>query len=202
MHNRFVKRIKSGDIDSIEELKADFKALAKLTHPDANGSGGDDFIRIRAEYEAAFRDFNRHRFGGSWEGSGVRSDEDAAYAGLAALFKRGFPRLPRHDKQRLRYEYLLQLVRNSCEATLPGSGAAFDAFCDGFRTMMDSGGHGYRAALELVYEIIECRLLGIAELKAVVAIDYARLEGSGSCDPRVVAFLGQLVDGLGKALGS
>ena len=40
MANRFVRRIKSGDIESVSELKSEFKEVAKLTHPDLRGGVG------------------------------------------------------------------------------------------------------------------------------------------------------------------
>ena len=58
MSNRFVQLIRSGEIDSVEDLKTVFKELAKATHPDLAGAGaGDEFVAVRLEYENALHDF-------------------------------------------------------------------------------------------------------------------------------------------------
>ncbi len=120
MPNRFTGPIKRGEIESIDELKSEFKTLAKKSHPDLLGPGasGEDFAALRSEYEAALRDFDRHRFGLNPrrgigpEDSGNQAtrshmafDRRTLYLELAALRRRGFPKEPRHDKERMRYEY-------------------------------------------------------------------------------------------------
>jgi hypothetical protein len=119
MPNRFSGRIRRGEIGSVEELKSEFKTLAKASHPDlaAPGSSGEDFLALRAEYEAALRDFTRLKCGlgrsrpsaaGLEDGGGTpfrAFDRSELYASLLALRKRGFPKTPRHEKERMRYEY-------------------------------------------------------------------------------------------------
>ena len=129
MGNRFVGPIKRGEIASIEELKSRFKAMAKETHPDLGGAGASagDFSALRSEYEAALTDFHRHRFGlsSSKAGRGQARGQTPDFAGglggnpsrASMVFSRpelygrlrevrrgGFPKLPRHEKERLRYE--------------------------------------------------------------------------------------------------
>jgi hypothetical protein len=107
--NRFVGKIRRGEIGSIGDLKSEFKELAKLNHPDLLGPGSDagDFRLLREEYEAALRDFEKHRFGARRgdTSSGSGSFRDEAWACLALFLKRGFPKVPRHEKEALRYEY-------------------------------------------------------------------------------------------------
>lgn len=111
MANRFVGKIRSGEIGSIGDLKSEFKELAKRNHPDLLGPGSDSdgeaFRRLREEFEAALRDFEKHRFGAKRGAlsSGAGSFRDEAWACLALFLKRGFPKVPRHEKEALRYEY-------------------------------------------------------------------------------------------------
>jgi hypothetical protein len=154
MPNRFVSAIRSGEIDSLEDLKAAFKELAKATHPDLAGvdsdlASGREFVAMRSEYENALRDFERHRFGASRlerEGFGEAGERGAAVASrelwacLALFLKRGFPKEPRHEKEILRYEYARWRFRGALRALgreavgRPGASAKdsilplFDAF--------------------------------------------------------------------------
>ena len=129
--NRFVHAIRSGEIDSIDELKASFRAHALATHPDtaATADPGEAFISMRAEYEAALANFERHRFGISRRLSGGSSDGaprsgernahvDAAelWGCLSLMLKRGFPKEARHEKEILRYEYARWRWRGALEA--------------------------------------------------------------------------------------
>jgi hypothetical protein len=117
--NRFVQGIRSGAIDSVEDLKTAFKELAKATHPDLAGAeAGDEFVAVRAEYEQALHDFEHHRFGAAKAGAGGedRGGTVAAreiWACLALFLKRGFPKTPRHEKEILRYEYARWRFRGS-----------------------------------------------------------------------------------------
>ena len=51
MANRFVRRIRSGDIGPIEELKSEFRELAKLTHPDVRDDASGEFAAVRSEFK-------------------------------------------------------------------------------------------------------------------------------------------------------
>ncbi len=97
MANRFVGDIRSGSLDTIEELKTAFKELAKATHPDLAGAdAGDEFLAVRAEYEHALRDFERHRFGATRAARGKAGERGAQvataelWACLALFLKRCF----------------------------------------------------------------------------------------------------------------
>lgn len=141
MANRFVGPIKRGEIGTIEELKSRFKALAKETHPDLGGDGASAsvFSALRSEYEAALGDFHRHRFGlsaslagrshargqassqadgpgGNPSRPGTAYSRPELYRRLRELRRGGFPKLPRHEKERLRYEYRRYLALALLEA--------------------------------------------------------------------------------------
>lgn len=153
MANRFAGPIRRGEIGSIEELKSRFKALAKETHPDLGAAGASavDFSALRSEYEAALADFHRHRFGLS----SSRENREAArgqsssmtdevggnparasmsfsrpelYRRLRELRRGGFPKLPRHEKERFRYEYRRYLAMALLEARGEAWRERFEAF--------------------------------------------------------------------------
>ena len=146
--NRFVRAIRSGEIDSIEELKTAFREQALATHPDLGGTSatadpGEAFIAVRAEYEAALSDFERHRFGSVAARRGDEGGQRSAHVGseelwgcLSLLLKRGFPKEPRHEKEILRYEYarwrfrgaLASLARERGSAEPVDHGPALDRF--------------------------------------------------------------------------
>ena len=151
--NRFVRAIRSGEIDSVDDLKTAFRELALATHPDIGPSAGEGaaeaFIAVRSEYEAALANFERHRFGASFRGQGGGATNSAGGAGrpadvaaselwacLSLFLKRGFPKEARHEKEILRYEYARWRLRGALEALgrdrrrddRAGPAALFDAF--------------------------------------------------------------------------
>jgi curved DNA-binding protein CbpA len=147
LNNRFIRRIRSGEIGSIGELKTAFKRLAKETHPDLGGVDAmDEFIRVRSEYEKALSGF---------EPAGASFDRAEFYARLAALFKRGFPKIPRHDKERLRYEYSLYLVLVQARAWGPGRGAILKDFEEALARAKAVGGRAFDEVLDLILGILE-----------------------------------------------
>jgi hypothetical protein len=255
--NRFTGRIRRGEIASIPDLKAEFKALAKLHHPDLAGAKGgeEDFPALRAEYEAALRDFDLHRFGlgrgsalrqakaggaartGSeglggnpFVGSAPAWDRKAFYVALAALRKRGFPKLPRHEKERMRYEYRRYLVLALLVAWEEGHEALFRAFEAsllgkgegqggpepgnvGAQAMDDRGGR----ALHLLDGLLDYHASGTELLRVGLELEFARfrsepvsgaperggrLPAGGSREESLLGFLALLVTdaGLGPAL--
>lgn len=207
MANRFARRIRDGDIASPEDLKSEFKTLAKSTHPDLAGSASAaEFARIREDYESALRDFERHRFGARPSGRRQAGSEagglppDArleAFAALAMLRKRGFPKVPRHEKEKLRYGY----ARRRCVGKL----AALDqGLADGFPGFEDAclalggGGRGILAAvLESLDGLIEYAALGLPDLRTALALGIGSLREDG----RVPAAASGFVLDLGAALG-
>ena len=137
MPNRFARRIRAGKIRTLEELKSEFKSLAKETHPDLAGFGATEtFVQAREEYESALRNFERHRFGARGRrnsgdlapgGAGRNFDAvPAAFAALAILRNRGFPKSPRHEKERLRYEYALYRCALALERLGEGRGEGLE----------------------------------------------------------------------------
>ncbi len=112
--NRFVRLIRSGEIGTVAELKSLFKRLAKETHPDlaqtpsptaaGQRAAAADFIRVREEYEHVLGDFDRYRFGAGRRERLVLNRR-ALYLSLESLFARGFPKIPRHAKEKERYDY-------------------------------------------------------------------------------------------------
>jgi curved DNA-binding protein CbpA len=202
MANRFVRRIRRGDIQSVRELKSEFKELAKRTHPDLRGPGSRDgaeaeFVAARAEFEAALRDFEKHRFGARGvreeaerrRRDGGRSDADGAldadgpvseeaWSCLSLLLKRGFPKTPRHQKELLRYEY----ARWRLEQALGGTGAAlFGLFESDLLDRKAAGGKGLDSVLELLRDLIDYRYRGLTPMRTNVVLRLGRLRA----DPEV-----------------
>lgn len=205
MPNRFVRRIKSGEIESVDELKSEFKALAKLSHPDLAGAGSkDDFARLREEYEAALRDFRKHRFGARAEAgaTGAEADSashsapsavgDEAWGCLAIMLKRGFPKDPRHEKERLRYDY----ARWRLEEALGAEAAARFRACES--ELLAGRGRGdplLAAELALLGDLIEFRELGLSPMRTGIVLALGSLRtGAG---PAYLAFARALAADLG-----
>ncbi len=232
MPNRFIRLIEGGGIASVDELKSAFRALALATHPDLGGAGGrsEDFIRARAEYEAAllYLDSGGGRGegrGGGPEGgrgagrsggaSAFRStaatrrafDRAVFHADLAALLKAGFPKTPRHDKERRKYARLRVLARSALAARDPALPARFDAFERALAELRDSPEAAGRslaaAAFRLVDELVEYEETGIVPLRAAIEIEFAALRADERTPEGLLGFLAFLVaemDG-GPALG-
>lgn len=219
MANRFVRRIKSGEIASVEGLKSEFKTLAKLSHPDVAGPGADhgDFAALRDEYEVALRDFERHRFGARSGGgasgfrgasagaarSGTPADEALAreaWPCLAILLKRGFPKSPRHEKERLRYEY----ARWRLEGALGPSMTSLFEDCEAeLLDMKAARSPALKPALGLLHLLIAYREKGLSAMRTEIVLTL----GSLRADPRVgpgcrafaIALAGEL--GIGGEIG-
>jgi hypothetical protein len=205
MANRFVRRIKSGEIESVEELKSEFKELAKLTHPDLLGPGadGDGFARLRAEYESALADFTRHRFGARPGGAGAGLHggardgplSDEAWACLALLLKRGFPKLPRHEKETLRYEYAKWRLETALGPEARALFRACEAELVATRGGPSSG--GIRPALELIRGLIEYREKGLSPMRTHIVLSLGALRADPRAGPGCLAFVRSLAGDLG-----
>jgi hypothetical protein len=213
MANRFVGRIKSGDIESVDDLKAEFKELAKRTHPDVAGPGTDHgaFASLRGEYESALRDFARHRFGartgarrgrlaaGAAEGIADPGRADEALAGeawycLAILVGRGFPKSPRHEKEALRYEYARwrfeetlaperRALFEDCEAELLATRAATPA--------------ALGLPLRVLRLLLEYRWRGIPAMRTEIVLALGSLRADPRVGPGCLAFALALAGELG-----
>lgn len=126
MANRFVGLIRAGRIGTVPELKSLFKRLAKETHPDLasadrGGVPAIEFIQIREEYEHALGEFDRYRFG-SRRRERLVLDRRALYLSLEILFARGFPKTPRHAKEKERYDYARFAFLENMKAADSGAG--------------------------------------------------------------------------------
>jgi hypothetical protein len=190
MANRFVKRIKSGEIASVDELKAEFKELAKRTHPDLAGPGAGhaDFAALRDDYDNALRDFEKHRFGSSSRGRGgngpaAPGSNPGAFAPetwpcLAILLGRGFPKAPRHEKEALRYEY----ARWRFVETLgPARRELFDA-CDAeLLAMRATRSPALELPLRVLRLLLDYRGKGLSAMRTEIVLALAELRS----DPRV-----------------
>lgn len=188
MANRFVKRIKSGEIASVDELKAEFKDLAKRTHPDLAGPGADhgDFAALRDEYDNALRDFEKHRFGSRRGGAGAHPGGSPSGEGLAReawpclaiLLGRGFPKAPRHEKEALRYEYARWRL---CEALGPARRELFYA-CDAeLLAMRASRSPALELPLRVLRLLLDYRGKGLSAMRTEIVLALAELRS----DPRV-----------------
>ena len=163
------RRIRDGLIGSVEELKAEFKAQAKRTHPDLAGSGAaEDFLRLRRDYEAALRALSAPA---SATGAGV---EDDPFVALGLLLKRGFPKVPRHDKERLRYGYQRIRARASLGALNEEAGPLFDRFEEELFSLKETDARGFRTAMRLTADIVAARLRGTEALLAALRMELAR----------------------------
>ncbi|MBU0927579.1 MAG: hypothetical protein KKA67_07505 [Spirochaetes bacterium] len=215
MANRFIRLIEEGSLSTEGELKSAFRSIALRTHPDLgtrpeSGAQGetaseagrdDDFIKARAEYEAALRFLAPKPKGVDVPAAAARRgryDRPLFYAELAALVKSGFPKKPRHDKERRKYARLRLHARSSLASRDDGEAAvaAFDAFEAALTERKEAGGPGeaayVEAALGLVDDLIEYEECGVVALRAAIEIAYARLRAEPG-DDRVAAFIGALV---------
>lgn len=220
MANRFIRGIDDGEIATEGELRSAFRALALATHPDL-GAGGDgaaaghEFMRARAEYEAAVRYLARSAGGkrgtASRGGASAGFDRGLFYADLAAMLKAGFPKRPRHDQERRKYSRLRLNLRSSLSRlateTLADPLASFDAFESALLALKDAARDDdavivdrVRALLEDMIAYEEC---GLKPLRAAIAIGFASFAAGPVLDPRLLAFLRFLVDDMhgGPALG-
>lgn len=237
MANRFVGPIKRGEIGSIEELKSRFKALAKETHPDLGGDGASalDFAALRSEYEAALGDFHRHRFGlsaslaGRSHSRGQTSPQADGLGGnpsyYAAAFSRpelyrrlrevrrgGFPKLPRHEKERLRYEYRRYLALALLDARGGEWRASLEAFeaaqlrgeaagqAENQGTELGFSDRDLARGLGLLDSILAWHTSGLEPEKATIILEFGKLvldlDGGGGA-----VMGGQAARRLGEGLG-
>lgn len=210
MANRFARRIRDGEIDTPGALASEFRALAKATHPDLAGPGADpqEFVRVRSDYEAALRDFERHRFGsrrpgmsegahGSAEGD---ADADRAWTALALLLNRGFPKEARHEKERLRYEYALWRFERELRALGEDAFRRFGPFAIAMSALKAKAPGASRRVVALLRELLEYRRTGIEALRTSIAHGLESLR-RGPFDPALPAFV-EVLAGIRLAAGS
>ncbi|MEI6385591.1 MAG: hypothetical protein WCQ50_03080 [Spirochaetota bacterium] len=214
--NRFVASIRSGDIETIEDLKAAFRERALVTHPDLAGPATEDgaFIAVRSEYEAALANFERHRFGARVKSPGpggarefspgsTSTGSGGLWACLALLLKRGFPKEPRHEKEGLRYAYALWRFRRALR-TLDAEGealASFDAAAAPFLELGNSDKATLKLLRNFLGELIDYASRGLPVMRVALVreldtLGAARILAAGPCYP---AFL--FAKTLAAALG-
>ncbi|HUW41366.1 MAG TPA: hypothetical protein VMV90_10160 [Rectinemataceae bacterium] len=208
MANRFARKIKSGEIESIAELKSEFKAIAKLSHPDLLGPGADggEFARLRQEYETAMADFERIRFGaridraeelgamGDMDGARTASMPFDAWICLGLLLKRGFPKVPRHEKELLRYEYARWRLARSLG---PERHRQFLAYEAELLAMKSDSSTALGSALDLLRSLIEYRGKGLPAMRTHIVLSLGAL----CADPRVGAGVRSFTQALARELG-
>ncbi len=239
--NRFVRAIRSGEIESVEELKAAFRELALATHPDLAGKRGaptetsearpglrteadpgEAFIAVRAEYETALANFERHRFGVDLARS--RADPSAPvkagpagaelWSCLALLRKRGFPKEPRHEKETLRYEYARWRLRGALDRLdLPAGsfggmdGAAlrnFDAFESEALALKKADPALLASILSYLDELVDHAARGVPAMRVALVRNYDELRGHPGLSQEARDFLAILSAelGIGPTLGT
>ncbi len=203
MANRFAKKIKSGEIDTEEQLKSEFKALAKELHPDIAGdSFHAEFIRVRQEYESALGDFDRHRFAAKPKDSGTsnKSQKNAKtdlFGELFLLLKRGFPKTVRHEKERLRYQYAVWRFRNAV-STLGGENQArFEAFQRELLAMKTEDEFRFKKIMAILYDLVEHDRKPLSPLRTTIELEYDALRIAEPMGFEAQSFLGRLVAELG-----
>ena len=140
---------------------------------------------MRSEYEDALRDFVRYRYGGpaSLDGRPPAFDRRSLYADLARLFRRGFPKAPRHEKERKRYEYRRYLARSRLRAWDESHAALLDTFEEEMLALRGesdpAAGEAYEGALAIVEGALEYHATGIDHVRAAVRLDFARFRSAG-----------------------
>ncbi len=213
MANRFTRRIRDGTIRTPGELKSEFKSLAKAFHPDLAGPGaGEEFIRVRSEYEAALKDFELHRFRtrprrseGQPAASEAGTDTDArprVFAALGILRKRGFPKIPRHDKERFRYEYARYRFSTALEECGVDAGEDLAAVERALVDLRSREPAAFEAVLSYLDGLTEYSARGLPAMRTSLALEYRSLGADPGIPETVKRFLGVLAEilGLGQAL--
>lgn len=189
MANRFIRLIEEGGITSVDGLRSAFRALALATHPDLGGEGGrgEDFIHARAEYEAALRylggaSIRKARGAASsdaeWASPVARRrvfDRGDLYADLAALLKAGFPKRPRHDKEKRKYARLRLLVRSGLASLDPGLPSRFDDYEEALLELRETGRPEYSVFEAFLAELAAFHSRGGVHVRAGLEFSFARL---------------------------
>lgn len=207
MANRFARRIRDGTIRTPGELKSEFKSLAKALHPDLAGhEAGEEFIRVRSEYEAALKDFELHRFRTrpgrirtGFPAAGTGADMDArprVFAALGILRKRGFPKIPRHEKERFRYEYARYRFGTALEECGVDVG---EDLVNVERTLVDLRARepsAFEAVLSYLDALTDYSARGLPAMRTFLAQRSSSLQS----DPRIPEPVKGFLAGLSRAL--
>jgi len=190
----------------VEELKAEFKELAKTSHPDLAGPGSSSeaFAELRSEYEEALRAFAKYRFGargasGAEAAPGARAGAPGplggeAWACLALFLKRGFPKAPRHEKEAARYEYARWRLG---EALGPELAECLSGCERELLTLGPEGEESRGEVVGLLRELVEYREKGLPAMRTHILLAL----GSVAADPRIGGGSRSLLRGLAFELG-
>jgi hypothetical protein len=177
-----VRLVKSGDIATKGALKAEFKALARRLHPDALGlpgdrSDGEAFARAREEYEEALRWFDGGYPGARASGGSARgADRASFYADLGALFRKGFPREPRHEKEKAAHARRIRTISAWLEQGASHAHAlAFDRVEPAARALKDASPRAFDAFKRLALEIVGFHATGIEALRSSARLSFPLL---------------------------
>ncbi len=198
--NRFVRRIRSGEIDSPDQLKTEFKTLAKQSHPDlARDLGGEAFVAMRAEYEDALRDFERHRFSARrTEGRPAPRQQDGigdeVWLRLGLFLKRGFPKRPTHEKQKLRYEFARWRLLERLGRELQDS---FEGFEDECLSLQAKDPPKAASLVALLRALLDYEERGIPAMRTHIVLALGAIRRDEALDRGALRF----VDALAAELG-
>jgi hypothetical protein len=170
------------------------------------------FIAVRADYEVALVNFERHRFGIDLA-RGRTDASDAAYPGvgsaelwscLALLRKRGFPKDPRHEKEILRYEYARwRFLSALCNLSVPGRSkaeegrAVFDAFESEVLAMKVEASDLLASILSYVDELIDYASRRLPAMRVALVRSYDALRDHPGLSTGIRQFLAMLSAELG-----
>ncbi len=205
MPNRFARRIRDGDIRTPGQLKSEFKALAKATHPDLAGHGAqEEFVRVRAEYESALSNFEAHRFGvrraprrGDPDTGLPGGDAVPVFAALGVLRRRGFPKIPRHEKERLRYEYARYRLETALDRLEEGRGGAVRDFEEALLGLRNGDPPLLASVLGYLDALTEYAARGLPAMRTDLAVTRAFLASAPALPGTARDFLARLSGDLG-----
>jgi hypothetical protein len=207
MANRFARRIRDGAIRTLGDLKTEFKALAKALHPDLAGhAAGEEFIHVRSEYEAALRDFELHRFrtrsgrirpGSPAGGETVGAVPAVVFTALGILRKRGFPKTPRHEKERYRYEYARYRFQTALEKLGEGRGADLEPAERALIDLCARKPSSFRAVLSYLDGLTEYSARDLPAMRTSLVLESRTLGADPGIPDPVKRFLGALAETLG-----
>lgn len=189
------------------DLKKLFRKLALETHPDLTGAGTSrsqdpvpetsgqekpeadthaDFIELRRDYERALTSFDRIRFGVSLprHASGTPAD---FFVALGSLLGRGFPKVPRHEKEKHRYDYARKLMLDALAAMdvsdRHSSSGMFLNFEDSLLQVREIDPQLADRILEWMSRLVEYSSTGLSALCAELGFGLATISRLCGCTP-------------------
>lgn len=213
MSRRIADRVLDGSISSVEELKAYFKARAKETHPDLADGGAEDFVRLRRDYEDALRMLGRSvhaRATGTETDGGPGMSAADPFAAAEILLKRGFPKIPRHRQEALRYAFARIGFLEALGQLGEGAPELFAAFEE--EALRGRGTPAAEEALRILRSVLRCAASRVPAEREAARFELARASpapalgpsggaaangASGTIGPEAAAFLAALLAAVG-----